>query len=108
MIDVAQELMTPHEAARWFRRSPSWLRQQHKLLRVGGAGGQPLYHVRVCRAYVLGRLCGLDEVELRRVQIQALAAACGLADDQRLLTQLASTGSAPPRRPPGDRPGVAR
>jgi hypothetical protein len=80
MIDVAQELMTPHEAARWFRRSASWLRQQNKLLRVGGPGGQPLYHVRVCRAYVLGQLCGMEGAGLRRLQIRALAAACGLMD----------------------------
>jgi hypothetical protein len=85
MTDIAQELMTPHETARWFRRSPSWLRQQIKLLRVGGPGGQPLYHVRVCRAYVLGQLCGLDDAELQRVQIQALATACGLLNDERLL-----------------------
>jgi hypothetical protein len=78
MLQLAQELMTPHETARWFRRSPSWLRQQHDLLRVGPAGGQPLYHVRVCRAYVLGKLCGLDAAALRRTQLQALAAACGL------------------------------
>jgi hypothetical protein len=45
---------------------------------VGGPGGQPLYHVRVCRAYVLGQLCGLDDQELARVQKDALAAACGL------------------------------
>jgi hypothetical protein len=81
MTEVAQELMTPHEAARWFRRSPSWLRQQARLLRVGGPGGQPLYHVRVCRAYVLGQLCGLDDTELERVQKHALAAACGLDQD---------------------------
>lgn len=80
MIDVAQELMTPHEAARWFRRSASWLRQQNKLLRVGGPGGQPLYHVRVCRAYILGQLCGLEGAGLRRLQIRALATACGLLD----------------------------
>ena len=34
MTEIPQELMTPHEAARWFRRSPSWLRQQARLLRV--------------------------------------------------------------------------
>jgi hypothetical protein len=83
MTEVAQELMTPHEAARWFRRSPSWLRQQAKLLRVGGPGGQPLYHVRVCRAYVLGQICGLDDAELQQIQTQALAAACGLDQDAR-------------------------
>jgi hypothetical protein len=92
MTEIAQELMTPHEAARWFRRSPSWLRQQAKLLRVGGPGGQPLYHVRVCRGYVLGQLCGLDEAELHRVQIQALATACGLVSDDRLLRATAGRG----------------
>lgn len=94
MTDVAQELMTPHETARWFRRSPSWLRQQTRLLRVGGPGGQPLYHVRVCRAYVLGQLCGLDEAELRHVQIQALTAACGLAVDSHLPAGLTVQNSA--------------
>lgn len=87
MTEVAQELMTPHEAARWFRRSPSWLRQQSRLLRIGSPGGQPLYHVRVCRAYVLARLCGLDGEALRRAQIKALAAACGLAASEKLLNQ---------------------
>lgn len=89
MTEVAQELMTPHEAARWFRRSPSWLRQQTKLLRVGGPGGQPLYHVRVCRAYVLGQLCGLDEAELQGVQVRALAAACGLVNDEQVVAEAA-------------------
>jgi hypothetical protein len=79
MTDLRQELMTPPEAAKWFRRSPSWLRQQAQLLRIQGVGGQPLYHVNVCRAYVLGRLCGLTAEPLRRLQIRALLAACGLA-----------------------------
>lgn len=78
LADLQQELMTPDEAARWFRRSPSWLRQQKDLLRLGGPNGQPLFHVRVCRAWVLGRLCDLGRDALRRVQLQALAAACGL------------------------------
>lgn len=78
MNDLQQELMTPDEAAKWFRRSPSWLRQQRDLLRVGGPAGQPLFHVRVCRAYVLGRLCRLPLDALRRVQVQALASACGV------------------------------
>ncbi len=85
MTPVTQELMTPHEAARWFRRSPSWLRQQHELLPIRSAGGQPLYHVRVCRAYVLGRLCGLAGEILRQAQIKALASACGLAEAELLL-----------------------
>lgn len=78
MTDIAQELMTPDEAARWFRRSPSWLRQQHAMVRLAGPGGQPLYHVRVCRAYILGRMQGLQGEALREIQLQALAAACGL------------------------------
>ncbi|MEW6200284.1 MAG: hypothetical protein AB1601_16660 [Planctomycetota bacterium] len=77
MTDIAQELMTPDEAARWFRRSPSWLRQQRELVRVAGPGGQPLYHVRVCRAYILGRMQNLLGEALREIQLQALAAACG-------------------------------
>ena len=85
MTHVPQELMTPHEAARWFRRSPSWLRQQSDLLRVGQPGSQPLYHVRACRAYVLGRLCRLDADALRQIQLKALASACGLkASDEWL------------------------
>ena len=85
MTEVTQELMTPHETAKWFRRSPSWLRQQHDLLRVGSPGCQPLYHVRVCRAYILGKLCELDRERLRQAQLKALAAACGLAGCQKLL-----------------------
>jgi hypothetical protein len=84
MLTTPQELMTPHEAARWFRRSPSWLRSQPNLLRVGGPG-QPLYHVSVCRAYILARLCGLNAAELRRAQLKALAATCGLADSGEIL-----------------------
>ncbi|NLF32480.1 MAG: hypothetical protein GX591_16515 [Planctomycetes bacterium] len=97
MNDVTQELMTPHEAARWFRRSPSWLRQQTALLRLG-AGGQPLYHTRVCRAYVLGRLCGLPDHALRELQMNALAAACGVTNELlgALTTNLIrATGNAP-------------
>ncbi len=85
MIDINQELMTPDEAAKWFRRSPSWLRQQHELLRVGGPGGQPLFHVRVCRAYVLAKLCRLNGPPLRRVQIEALCAACGLSINEAMV-----------------------
>lgn len=97
MIEITQELMTPHEAARWFRRSPSWLRQQHELLKVAGPGGQPLYHVRVCRAYVMGRLCRLRGERLRRVQIRALAAACGLVDDEAVRELLSGPACGPGR-----------
>jgi len=83
MLTLTQELMTPREAARWFRRSPSWLRQQPDLLRVGGPHGQPLYHVRVCRAFVLGQLHGLLGDALRQLQLQALAAACDVALDKQ-------------------------
>jgi len=78
VIELSQELMTPDEAARWFRRSPSWLRQQAELLRLGNPRGQPLYHLRVCRAYVLGRLAGLEGEALRALQLRALSAACGI------------------------------
>lgn len=78
MNQLAQELMTPQETARWFRRSVSWLRQQGDLVKLGNPGGQPLYHVDVCRAYVLGRMCGLDRDALRRIQLEALAATCHL------------------------------
>lgn len=94
MIEITQELMTPHEAARWFRRSPSWLRQQSRLLRAGGPGGQPLFHVRVCRAYALGLLCGLDDEELRQIQVEALAAACGLEKCRALLSAATRTAGA--------------
>jgi hypothetical protein len=99
MTDLHQELMTPPEAAKWFRRSTSWLRHQPDLLRVRGAGGQPLYHVSICRAYVLGRICGLTGQPLHRLQIKALAAACGLLG----LKRFASTALRSLRRlPPGD------
>lgn len=84
MLEITQELMTPDEAARWFRRSPSWLRQQAGLLRLGGPHGQPLFHVQVCRAFLLGRACGLSDERLRTVQIRALAAACGLQTAERV------------------------
>ena len=95
MNDITQELMTPHEAARWFRRSPSWLRQQPDLLRVSGPGGQPLYHVGVCRAYVLAQMCGLRGDELEHTQIRALAAACGLSgeDCQKLVQKKPATAT---------------
>ncbi len=95
MLEIAQELMTPHETARWFRRSPSWLRQQHDLLHTGGPGGQPLFHVRVCRAYVLGKLCGLAGEELKKVQLQALTAACGIGDTRNQADVLESAESTP-------------
>ena len=78
MLELRQELMTPPEAAKWFRRSTSWLRQQPELLRIQGVGCQPLYHVNVCRAYILGRLCGLVGRPLRRLQVRALVVACSL------------------------------
>lgn len=78
MTPLPQELMTPQEAARWFRRSISWLRQQHDLLRLTSPHGQPLYHVRTCRAYIFGKLCGLPADALRQAQLNALAQACGL------------------------------
>jgi hypothetical protein len=89
MLDFAQELMTPQEAAKWFRRSISWLRQQRELLRVGGPTGQPLFHVRVCRAYVLGRMGGLTGPALRQMQLTALASVCGVET-------LPATGQASP------------
>ena len=93
LLEINQELMTPDEAAKWFRRSPSWLRQQHELLRVGGPGGQPLYHVRVCRAYVLAKLCRLGGTPLRRVQIEALCAACGLPINDAMIAYADSAES---------------
>jgi hypothetical protein len=78
LADLPQELMCPPEAARWFRRSISWLRQQKDLVRIGGPNGQPLFHVRACRAYVLGKMRGLDGDALRDFQLAALASACGL------------------------------
>lgn len=73
------EVLTPAEAARWFKRSPSWLRAQRELLRAAAPNGRPRYHVRVCRAYLLGRMAGLSGDALRRVQLEALAGECRLA-----------------------------
>lgn len=95
MLDVQQELMTPPEAAKWFRRSTSWLRRQPHLLKLVGPRGQPLYHIGSCRAYMLGRLIGASGLELRRVQLRALAETCGLAEDQAISACL--------RDPTGDR-----
>jgi hypothetical protein len=74
----ASELLTPDETAEWFRRSVSWLRQQSELLRSSGRGQQPLYHVVVCRAYLLGRFLNLAAPDLRRLQLAALAEHAGL------------------------------
>lgn len=78
MLEMPQELMTPAEAARWFRRSTSWLRRHPEVVHLRQSGGPPLYHIRTCRAYVLGRICGLAGEALRQVQLRALAAACGI------------------------------
>jgi hypothetical protein len=79
LSNLTQELMTPQEVARWFRRSPAWLRHQPDLIRLGTSTGQPLFHVAVCRAWVLGRFCRLTGQALRRVQLCAMAAACGIS-----------------------------
>lgn len=107
MQEIAQEIMTPKEAAAWFRRSLSWLRQQRDLLRVGGTQSQPLFHVRVCRAFMLARMCGATGAELRRAQLAALADACGI-DAESI-----NTGNRPPQLdepgafPTDDEPGAA-
>ncbi len=82
MQAVQQELMTPKEAARWFRRSVCWLRRRTDIVRLGGPHGQPLFHVQACRAYVFGKLCGLDGDALRQTQLSALAAACGMSAER--------------------------
>lgn len=87
MTPSTQELMTPHEAARWFRRSRSWLRQQKDLLRVASPNGQPLYHLQLCRAYVLGKVCRLNDDDLRQAQLRALAAACGLNESDPAIVE---------------------
>ena len=84
MLDVQQELLTPPEAAKWFRRSTSWLRRQPHILKLVGPRGQPLYHIRALRAYVLGQLVRARGPELRRVQLHALADACGLSKDRAI------------------------
>ena len=84
MTDLPQELMTPDEAAKWFRRSDSWLRRQRDLLRVGSPRGMPLYHVCVCRAYLLGLTRGLSGPALRTLQLRGLAAACGVAAEDEV------------------------
>ncbi|MFN0136500.1 MAG: hypothetical protein ACKVS9_10350 [Phycisphaerae bacterium] len=90
MIDMQQELMTPQEAAKWFRRSEAWLRKQPDLIRMN-SGTQPLFHVRACRAFVLGRLAGLSGDPLRAMQLRALAEACGVPVQQFATTR---TGAA--------------
>jgi hypothetical protein len=84
MLDVQQELLTSPEAAKWFRRSTSWLRRQPHIVKLVGPNGQPLYHIRSIRAYVLGQLVSASGPELRRVQLRALADACGLSEDQAI------------------------
>ncbi len=93
MLEITQELMTPHEASRWFRRSQSWLRQQHELVRLGGPNGQPLYHTRVCRAFVFGRMCELSGAALRGVQLRALADACGVSAEEAAAMTTADTAT---------------
>lgn len=79
MVDIPLEMMSATEAARWFRRSRSWLCRQTDLLCLrAGDGGPPLYHVRICRAYVLGILRDLRGESIHRLQLAALEAACGL------------------------------
>ena len=87
MVEIVQELMTPQEAAKWFRRSPTWIREQKHLLRVRAGGGQALYHVDVCRAYVLGLLRELDGEGLRRLQLAALEGSCRLDADRDVDTR---------------------
>ncbi len=87
MVEIVQELMTPQEAAEWFRRSPTWMREQKHLLRVRAGGGQALYHVDVCRAYVLGLLRELDGERLRQLQLAALEASCKLGADRGVDTR---------------------
>ncbi len=82
MPDSPQELMTPKEAARWFRRSTCWLRRRRQLLRLGTSAGAPLYHVRACRAFLIGSALGLSGEELRRFQLAALSEVCGLPPEQ--------------------------
>jgi hypothetical protein len=118
MTELVQEIMTAVEAAEWFRRSVSWLRQQPELLRICGQRGQPLYHVRVCRAYILGRLRGVRGEALREVQLAALAAACEVAgDDQQPaggaprktpVMAARSAAAAPPTSTPPSGPARAR
>ena len=83
MTEFAQELLTPDEAATWFRRSATWLRNVDDLVVFSagqfGAGGQTLYPLACLRAFVLGWTEGLRGAALRRRQIEALAGACGLA-----------------------------
>ncbi len=98
------ELLTPGEAAAWFRRSPTWVRQQRDLLRLGPK--YQLYHRAACRAFVLARMLGLTGADARRLQVLALAAACGLrvslvADDGKRVCQFQTLLV---ERPPDDDP----
>lgn len=78
MLDVQLEVMTAGEAGKWFRRSDSWLRRQNDLLRLKLGRAQALFHVILCRAYVLGRMRGLRGAELRQLQLDAFSSFCGL------------------------------
>lgn len=82
MKPIDRELMTAGEAARWFRRSASWLRRQKAILKLAGPGGRPLYHLAACRAYLLGIASGWDAQMLRAAQLDALKAASGLSAAQ--------------------------
>lgn len=95
MTGFQQEVMTMQEAARWFRRSTSWLRLQTDLLRLVGPGGLPLFHIRLCRTYILGRLCGLQGVLLRQAQVRALAVECGLEQWPQLAALEQGVGAPP-------------
>ena len=113
MTGIAQEIMTAKEAAAWFRRSTSWLRQQEELLRIGGSQSAPLFHIRVCRAFMLAKMCGISGPELRQAQIAALAEDCGLnpaalaqagINETPQLDEVDDvTASGPAARPDGDR-----
>ena len=93
------ELMTPDEAARWFRRSPSWLRQQRDLVRLGANRAQPLFHVKVCRAWVLGKMSRLDPDALRRLQLKALESECQISPESSLANPTKQGPDADPLAP---------
>lgn len=103
--ELTHELMTAREAAHWFRRSLTWLRRQRDLVRFDT--GQPMFHVIACRAYVLGRLRRLESQALRQLQIDALAAFCGLAPAVPQ-PQCAATPEAAPLDGPGEVALLAR
>lgn len=109
MTDFNQELLTPDEAATWFRRSALWVNALDGLVVFSasalGGPGHRLYHIRCLRAFVLGWMEGLRGDALRQRQLSALAVDCGLeplSPEPRVLNTGARPVPAPPPPPPNE------